>query len=80
MRLPELDQEAIQIRPLLRSHCCMGLRDTDEDIEVIKVVGHTDRDLAEIPMVRRDGLECHGDPSNLPRSGPENHIFELCCF
>ena len=80
MRLPELDQEVIQVRPFLRSHFCIGFYDAGEDPEVGMVVGHMDRDLAEIPMFGCDGLECHGDPFNLPRSGPKNQILKLCCF
>jgi hypothetical protein len=75
IRLPELDQEAIQVPPFPRPYSCSGFLGADKGL-----IGYMNRDLSKMLMLGCDGLECHGDPSNPPRSGPKSYILEFCRF
>jgi hypothetical protein len=75
MRLPELDQEAIKVPPSPRPYSCGGFLGIDKGL-----TGYINRDLSKILMLGCDGLECHGDPFNLPLSELKNHVFEFCRF
>jgi hypothetical protein len=74
MRLPELDQEAIEVRPFPRPHFCK------EFPEVEELERYMNRDLVKIPTLGCDDLECRGDPFYIARSGLESHIPEFCRF
>ena len=75
MRLPELDQEAIEVRPFLRPHFYKEFPGVGKEL-----VRYMNRDLAKIPMLGFDGSECHGNPFNVARSGPESRVLEFCRF
>ena len=79
-RLPELDQEAIDIPPLPRVRFSNGVPDATRMPSTDRVVGHVDRDLSEVLMLGCDSLECSDDLLNGPRIGPKYHIFELRRF
>jgi hypothetical protein len=49
-RLPELDQEAIQVQPLLRTLFSNRSPDVGKGLGEGQVVRHVDRDLSKISM------------------------------
>ena len=79
-RLPELDQEAIDVHPLLKVRFIDCLPDVAKKPSTDHVVRYVDCDLSEVLMLGCDGLECPDDPSGTPRVGPKYHIFKLCRF
>ena len=78
MRLPQLDEQAIEIQPSLIDRFSNGPPDIITDIEEGQAVSHMDRDLSKLSMLRRDGLECCGDPLHPPGRGPKSDISEFC--
>ena len=80
MRLPELDREAIKIQPLSMTCSSNGFPDigVDTGAKVDKVwVTRPNRDFLKIPVLGCDGLQCRGDPPDLPRFRSKNHFFEF---
>ena len=62
MRLPELDQEAINVEPVLTDCFSNDLPDIGIGIDKGRVERHMNRDLLEILVFGGDGSERHGDP------------------
>ena len=80
MRLPELDQKAVEVQPLPVDRLSNGLSQGNVDINESHVERDMNRDLLDIPMFGYNGSECCEDPGNRWRSRPKNHISEFCRF
>jgi len=80
MRLPELDEKVVKIRPSPRDHFSKDSPDVAVDLEGDQVGGQINGDCSEISMLGSDGSKCRGDPFDSLRSGPENDITEFCRF
>jgi hypothetical protein len=77
-RLPELEQEAINVQPL--PTICFLNGSPEVSTEAGRVVGRRNRDLSKISVFGCDGLECHNDPFEVPRIELKPHNFESCRF
>ena len=75
VRLPELDEKAVELQPL---HIAVRSNPIPIASEVfMKDARRVKRDLLEMTMVGCDGLECHGDPFEAHPFALKCHIFEL---
>jgi len=70
MRLPELDEMAVEVHPLP-----ISLLVTDGG----GAGGDVNWDLLEISMVGCNRLERVGDPHDVLCFGPEYRLLEFCC-
>jgi hypothetical protein len=78
-RLPGLDQEVVKFQPQHTICFLDEFLDDGKDPGVGQTARDTNRDL-KISMFGCDGLQCLGDPSDPPYSGPKNHIFQFHRF
>ena len=75
-RLPKLDEEAVKVQPLLEYLFSNGFLNVGAGVG--QVVRRMDRDLSKGLMFRLDGLECFGDPFDMPRIDLEDHSPKPC--
>jgi len=64
MRLPKLDEETVKVQPLLRYLLSNGLPNMGAGIG--QLVRRMNRDLSKGSIFGWDGLECFGDPFDMP--------------
>jgi len=85
MRLPELNQEGIKLRPLLTYHFwngfSNGLPDACGPTKVDRVVRSTNRYSSKISVLKWDRPESRGDPGDSLRNviDRKSHVFESRC-
>jgi hypothetical protein len=79
VRLPELDEKAVELQPLP----IVGLSNPVPTVGRVLtgcVTGtqtiHVKRDLLEMTMVRCDGPECHDNPFGAQPFPPKCHVFK----
>ena len=73
-----MNQGSIKVEAFVETPFSDGPPDVFAGADVGQGGAETYRDLLKVLMSVSDGLECKGDPFDLQRYGPKNHIYELC--
>ena len=75
-RLPEVDEEVIEVQPTPVNPFPDGFPDIATKSEDTRVVGRIYYDSLKILIFGRDGLECGSDPFDVHRFDEKNNIVE----
>jgi len=78
VRLPELDEKAVEIQPPVKSRLSNNLPDIGTNTGEGRVKRHTNGNPSEMSVFGRDSSECQGNPSYFRQRDQENYISELC--